>query len=218
MVGIFWGLHFSYLRTVTACWSWNLFLLPSPQDVVYSPTTNNITNTYHHHLHHQTARSSFSPPFRIFLFEKIATDPRSSRESRFDARKQRRFVRWSSPSTRSVAGGWWWSSLVTQLLVTIERWGYRNHMGQWDWFLKIYSIWYITVLEDCNYQLTCYKSGRQICMYINIYIYTICTYSVPLLPEPWSFWDMWYVWLHWAKTNKQKPLCLQCLSFELILG
>lgn len=110
------------------------------------------------------------PPFLLFFgyfcFEKFATDSRSSRESRFDARKQRRFVRWSSPSTRSVAGGWWWSSLVTPLLVTVERWGYRNHMGQWDWFLKIYSIWYITVLEDCNCQLTCYKSGRQICIYI----------------------------------------------------
>lgn len=122
------------------------------------------------------------PPFLLFFgyfcFEKFATDSRSSRESRFDARKQRRFVRWSSPSTRSVAGGWWWSSLVTPLLVTVERWGYRNHMGQWDWFLKIYSIWYITVLEDCNCQLTCYKSGRQICMYINIYIYNmhlLCT-------------------------------------------
>ena len=62
----------------------------------------------------------------------------------------------------------WWSSLVAQPLITVQRWGYRNHMGQWDWFLKIYSIWYITVLEDCNYQLTCYKSGRQICIYIYI--------------------------------------------------
>lgn len=159
------------------------------------------------------------PPFLLFFgyfcFEKFATDSRSSRESRFDARKQRRFVRWSSPSTRSVAGGWWWSSLVTPLLVTVERWGYRNHMGQWDWFLKIYSIWYITVLEDCNYQLTCYKSGRQICIYI--YMYVICTYSVPLLPEPWSFWDMWYVWLHWAKTNKQKPLWVLSWSLDSLL-
>lgn len=155
------------------------------------------------------------PPFLLFFgyfcFEKFATDSRSSRESRFDARKQRRFVRWSSPSTRSVAGGWWWSSLVTPLLVTVERWGYRNHMGQWDWFLKIYSIWYITVLEDCNYQLTCYKSGRQICIYIYVcYMHLLCT----LVARTMIFLGHVICLASLGKNEQTKT----SLSFELILG
>lgn len=69
----------------------------------------------HHQQHYQHLPPPPPPncPFILFssfsdisVSKKFAADPRSSRESRFDARKQRRFVRWSSPSTRSVAGGW----------------------------------------------------------------------------------------------------------------